>query len=53
MDHSHPGDKVREVIEKSFYVDNCLHSVTSKEEAKDLVEQLCSFLASGGFELWQ
>ncbi len=53
VDHSLPGDKVREVIEKSFYVDNCLHSVTSKEEAKDLVEQLCSLLASGGFELRQ
>ncbi|XP_065099626.1 uncharacterized protein [Paramisgurnus dabryanus] len=53
MDHSQPGEKVRDVIEKSFYVDNCLHSLTSKEEAKDLVDQLCSLLSSGGFELRQ
>lgn len=34
-------------------IDNCLHSLTSKEGAKNLVDQLCSRLASGGFELRQ
>ncbi len=53
LDHSQPGDQVREVIEKSFYVDNCLHSLTSKEVAKCLVDQLCALLNEGGFELRQ
>ncbi|XP_067265288.1 uncharacterized protein [Chanodichthys erythropterus] len=53
LDHSQPGDQVREVIEKSFYVDNCLHSLTTKDAAKDLVDQLCALLAEGGFELRQ
>ncbi len=44
LDHSQPGDQVREVIEKYFYVDNCLHSLTSKEAAKCLVDQLCALL---------
>nr|XP_021334729.1 uncharacterized protein LOC101884915 [Danio rerio] len=53
QDHSQPGDQVREVIEKSFYVDNCLYSLPSKDGAKDLVDQLCSLLNEGGFELRQ
>lgn len=53
LDHSQPGDQVREVIEKSFYVDNCLHSLTSKDAGKDLVDQLCALLNEGGFELRQ
>ncbi|XP_073721977.1 uncharacterized protein [Misgurnus anguillicaudatus] len=53
IDHSQPGDPVREVIEKSFYVDNCLHSLHSPQEAKVLVDQLCALLATGGFELRQ
>jgi hypothetical protein len=53
LDHSQPGDQVREVIEKSFYVDNCLYSLTTKDAAKELVDQLCSLLAEGGFELRQ
>lgn len=53
LDHSQPDDQVREVIEKSFYVDNCLYSLTTKDAAKELVDQLCSLLAEGGFELRQ
>jgi len=53
LDHSQPGDQVREVIEKSFYVDNCMYSLTNKDAAKELVDQLCSLLAEGGFELRQ
>ncbi|NP_001410306.1 uncharacterized LOC100150025 [Danio rerio] len=53
INHSQPGDRFREVIEKSFYVDNCLHSLHSPKEAKDLVDGLCALLASGGFELRQ
>ncbi|KAI2646919.1 Gag-Pro-Pol polyprotein [Labeo rohita] len=50
LDHSQPGDQVREVIEKYFYVDNCLHSLTCKDATKD---QLCALLNEGGFELRQ
>ncbi|KAL0171405.1 hypothetical protein M9458_031716, partial [Cirrhinus mrigala] len=53
MDHSQPGDQLREVIERSFYVDNCLRSLHSPQEAKELVDQLCALLATGGFELRQ
>ncbi len=42
MDHCQPGDQFREVIERSFYVDNCLHSLHSPQEAKDLVDRLSS-----------
>ncbi len=38
---------MREVIEKSFYVDNRLHSLTSKDAAKYLVDQLCALLNEG------
>lgn len=51
LDHSQPGHQVAEVIETSFYVDNCLHSLTSTGVAKDLVDQLCALLNEGGFEL--
>lgn len=40
-------------VEQSFYVDNCLRSTHSKEEAKDLVEGLCQLLHSRGFEIRQ
>lgn len=38
---------------KGFYVDNCLLSLTSEEEARSLVDQLRSVLIQGGFELRQ
>ncbi|XP_062373449.1 uncharacterized protein LOC134061706 [Sardina pilchardus] len=53
LDSSQPGDKVRTVVEKSFYVDNCLHSQTSVAAAKELVDELSTLLATGGFELRQ
>ncbi|XP_026115567.1 uncharacterized protein LOC113094113 [Carassius auratus] len=53
LDHTQPGEEVREVIEKSFYVDNCLHSLPSKDAAKDLVDRLYALLNEGGFELRQ
>ena len=36
-----------------FYVDNCLESLPNIPAAKDQVDQLCSLLAQGGFELRQ
>ncbi|KAE8276983.1 hypothetical protein D5F01_LYC25284 [Larimichthys crocea] len=53
QDHSQPGEDVQVIIEKSFYVDNCLHSLTSREAARVLVDKLRHLLAEGGFELRQ
>lgn len=53
VDNSKPQDCVRECIEKSFYVDNCLHSLESEEEAKELVVKLRDLLTTGGFDLLQ
>lgn len=44
---------VRVSIEQFFYVDNCLQSLPSVEEAQHLVDKLTSLLATGGFELRQ
>lgn len=52
-DNAHTDDAVGEAIERSFYVDNCMLSLTSEEEAKALVDQLRKFLAEGGFDLRQ
>ncbi len=53
LDHSQPGDDVRNSVLKSFYVDNCLQSFTSVEEAKCFVDRIRNLLADGGFELRQ
>ncbi|KAI3374589.1 hypothetical protein L3Q82_021164 [Scortum barcoo] len=42
-----------DIVEQSFYVDNCLHSTHSKEEAKDVVDRLRQLLHTGGFEIRQ
>ncbi|KAJ7997480.1 hypothetical protein DPEC_G00229450 [Dallia pectoralis] len=51
--HSKPGDKVRFSVERCFYVDNCLQSLPTPAEAKQLVDNLRETLASGGFDLRQ
>ncbi|KAK7938472.1 hypothetical protein WMY93_001798 [Mugilogobius chulae] len=53
FDHSQEGEDVRVTIEKSFYVDNCLQSIPTAEEAKHLVDKLKALLAAGGFDLRQ
>ncbi|KAL0151955.1 hypothetical protein M9458_052762 [Cirrhinus mrigala] len=53
LDHSQPEDDVRDSVLKSFYVDNCLQSFTSVEEAKCFVDRIRNLLADGGFELRQ
>lgn len=54
----HPGSQparedVQEAVLKSFYVDTCLRSLSSEEEARALVDKLQALLAEGGFELLQ
>lgn len=50
---SHSEDAAREAVEKSFYVDSCMVSLTSEKEARVLVDQLRNLLAEGGFDLRQ
>ncbi len=40
-------------IHNCFYVDNCLQSLPTPEEAKDLLHSLRTTLSSGGFEIRQ
>lgn len=40
-------------IHNCFYVDNCLQSLPTPEEAKDLLQSLRTILFSGGFEIRQ
>ncbi|GAA6094678.1 uncharacterized protein LOC110437994, partial [Tachysurus ichikawai] len=41
------------LVENSFYVDNCLHSSSSSDEAKEVVNVLRKLLSEGGFDLRQ
>ncbi len=52
-DHGGPEEGVRHSVEQCFYVDNCLQSVPTPDEAKELVDRLREVLASGGFEIRQ
>ncbi|XP_061128044.1 uncharacterized protein LOC133149871 isoform X1 [Syngnathus typhle] len=52
-DHEPPDSPLTHVIEQSFYVDNCLHSVSKPEDAKALVDDLRALLRKGGFEIRQ
>lgn len=52
-DHEPPDSPLMHVIEHSFYVDNCLHSVSKAEDAKVLVDDLRALLNKGGFEIRQ
>ncbi|KAK0142399.1 hypothetical protein N1851_019843 [Merluccius polli] len=44
---------VADVVLHSFYVDNCLHSTETPEEARRLVRDLLSHLATAGFDVRQ
>lgn len=52
-EHSSSDEDVRQSVEQCFYVDNCLQSVQTPEEAKALVDKLRELLATGGFNLRQ
>lgn len=53
MDHSQPGEDVRFTIDRCFYVDNCLQSFPTSDEARNLIDKLRDLLAAGGFDLRQ
>lgn len=52
-DHEPPDSLLIRVVENSFYVDNCLHSVSKAEDAKALIDNLRALLSKGGFEIRQ
>ena len=43
--------RVKETIERNFYVDDCLKSVESLSVASDLIGKLCETCSNGGFRL--
>lgn len=53
LDHSKPGDSVRSSVERFFYMHNCLQSLPTPVEARQLVDRLWAPLASSTFELRQ
>jgi len=50
---SEQGEDVRYSVECCLYMDNCLQSVTTEEEARGLVTKLRAWLEKGGFDLRQ
>ncbi|KAK0156172.1 hypothetical protein N1851_000542 [Merluccius polli] len=46
-----PG--VCDAVHRSFYVDNCLHSSKTVTEARQLVQDMRTYLSEGGFEICQ
>ncbi|XP_073779514.1 uncharacterized protein isoform X2 [Danio rerio] len=42
-----------DIVETSFYVDNCLHSTPNQDEAKAIIDGLRESLLKGGFEIRQ
>ena len=51
VDYGGADDMVDETILKSFYVDDCLRSVPSVNEAINIIQGAVSLLAKGGFKL--
>jgi len=51
--HSTPDEDVRFSVNRCFYVDNCLQSLGSVQEARLLVDKLRTLLSSGGFDIRQ
>ncbi|KAG1926140.1 guanine nucleotide-binding protein G(I)/G(S)/G(O) subunit gamma-2 [Pimephales promelas] len=51
--HSTADEDVRHSVERCFYVDNCLQSFPSAQEARQLLDKLRKLLASGGFDIRQ
>lgn len=52
-DHHGGNEDLLETVTTSFYVDNCLKSLRSPQQAKDLLDRLRALLAKGGFEIRQ
>ncbi len=53
LDNTGLGDDLQFTIQRSFYVDNCLQSLNTTDEAQGLIDCLRALLASGGFDIRQ
>ncbi|XP_039520697.1 uncharacterized protein LOC120474476 [Pimephales promelas] len=53
LDNTEAGDNLRFTIQRSFYVDNCLQSLNTADEARELINHLRKLLADGGFNIRQ
>jgi hypothetical protein len=51
IDHAHEYPLAAEVVEKSFYVDDCLSGAANQESAMMLRQQLNDLFSRGGFLL--
>ncbi|XP_019204872.1 uncharacterized protein LOC109196100 [Oreochromis niloticus] len=52
-DHREGNEEVYESVHTAFYVDNCLQSLPTPCQAKQLLDQMRQLLARGGFEIRQ
>ncbi|KAL0153880.1 hypothetical protein M9458_050801 [Cirrhinus mrigala] len=53
LDNTESGDDLQFTIRRSFYVDNCLQSLSTADEARGLIDHLRELLASRGFNIRQ
>lgn len=52
-DNSSSNEDVVDSVLTAFYVDNCLQSLSSPQQARQLLDKMRALLASGGFEVRQ
>lgn len=52
-DNSSGNEDVVDSVLTAFYVDNCLQSLSSPQQAKQLLDKIRALLAAGGFEVRQ
>lgn len=53
QEYRHTMAGLVDIVETSFYVDNCLHSTPDQGEAKAIIDGLRQSLLQGGFEIRQ
>ncbi|KAL0153282.1 hypothetical protein M9458_051409 [Cirrhinus mrigala] len=51
--HPLTDEAIRYSVERCFYVDNCLQSLPTADEAWSLIDRLRNILSAGGFEIRQ
>ncbi|XP_051992616.1 uncharacterized protein LOC127650972 [Xyrauchen texanus] len=52
-DHHEGNEDVADSVLQSFYVDNCLQSLRTIDQAKQLIDKMRLVLSTGGFEIRQ
>ncbi|XP_034733444.1 uncharacterized protein LOC117948085 [Etheostoma cragini] len=52
-DNSSDNQEVLDSVVNAFYVDNCLQSLRSPSQAKQLIDKMRALLADGGFDMRQ